>query len=556
MKTNLIQWRNIASYGDETQEIDLRGEPAFYLLIGKNGAGKSAISTAIKYGWYGKIDNQHSKDIANRINKNGWIRVEGESAGKSVVVERTISPNGIKLWVDGEPYDKARYHGSGPSEYLVNEVLDFPFHVFNNVSTLSINDFKSLLTMGAKDKRDIVDRVLGYHVMNVMKEILSKESKTLRDNVMSAGVRLDQASQQLARQQSALEALQAKLQESRSVETDKLNLQLEQFKQLAEHHQSNVDAHRERRMAIKKQMDAAMLSKSTYEAQVRQAQAKLNTLSADRCPTCGVEMKDSHFHEDARAAIEEELAGLRESMQQIDAQYKEIREESSKLELAAADLTNKGAKISAKLQEINRELEKAKAGNDAQTAEIRRLIETGTAEIEELTVSRSKAEIKMSWVKVLEEAVGENGLKRMAMQRVVPQFNMEIARMMAEMHLDYQVTFDENFDAKVVHLGEEISPGTLSFGEAKKVDFVVLAAWIRLIKLKYPGLNILFLDEIFASVDADGIHSILQILHKMCKDLKFNIFVISHNNLPQEVFDWKIYVDKENGFSKIKISKD
>lgn len=556
MKTNKIQWRNISSYGEETQTIDLTGDPAFYLLIGKNGAGKSAISNVIKYGWYGRVDGIFPKDVANRTNKNGWIRIEGQAGGKIVAIERTVSPNGMSLWVDDIPYDKARYRGQGPSEYLTEELMDFPYHVFNNVSTLSINDFKSLITMGAKDKRDIVDRVLGYHVVNVMREILSKEIKTLRDAVLAAGVRLDQATTQLNRNRQALEVLMESINQTQTVEGDRLAEELEKFKQVAVLHEKNVTKHQADRQAARKVSDSLAFSRTNKTRDIDQIQKDLNLLAQAKCPTCGVDMQKSEFHDHARIEMTALLAKTREQQAEIESAYKEALEQTRATDLVAAELTTKGAKINTKMQEILKELQKIKTGDERQTTEIQRLIDASAAEVEDLATTRSRNESKMSWVKTLEEAVGDNGIKRLAMQRVVPAFNAQIARMMSEMHLDYTVTFDEEFDAKITHFKEEIQPGTLSFGESKKVDFVVLAAWIRLIKMKYPGLNVLFLDEIFASVDADGIHSILQILHGMCKDLRLNIFVISHNNLPQEVFDYKIYVNKENGFSRIRIAKD
>ena len=72
-------------------------------------------------------------------------------------------------------------------------------------------------------------------------------------------------------------------------------------------------------------------------------------------------------------------------------------------------------------------------------------------------------------------------------------------------------------------------------------------------KLRFPQLNILFLDEIFSSVDADGVHNILRILSKVIKENNFNTFVINHTVLPHEIFDKKLEIYRENGFSKFTI---
>ena len=63
----------------------------------------------------------------------------------------------------------------------------------------------------------------------------------------------------------------------------------------------------------------------------------------------------------------------------------------------------------------------------------------------------------------------------------------------------------------------------------------------------------LFLDELLSSVDADGVHNILKILSQVIKENKINTFVINHTELPRELFDKKIQIYRENGFSKFEI---
>jgi ABC-type Mn2+/Zn2+ transport system ATPase subunit len=89
----------------------------------------------------------------------------------------------------------------------------------------------------------------------------------------------------------------------------------------------------------------------------------------------------------------------------------------------------------------------------------------------------------------------------------------------------------------------------------KKVDFVVLIAIMKLMKMKFSNINLLFLDELFSSVDPDGVYSILKILKQACKELGLNIFVINHAPMPHEIFDWKIDIAKSNNFSSLLIDK-
>ena len=74
-------------------------------------------------------------------------------------------------------------------------------------------------------------------------------------------------------------------------------------------------------------------------------------------------------------------------------------------------------------------------------------------------------------------------------------------------------------------------------------------------KIRFSSVNILFLDEIFISVDPDVVHTILQTLRKISKDLHMNIFLINHAPMPTEMFDYLIEITKKNGFSDISFGK-
>ena len=157
------------------------------------------------------------------------------------------------------------------------------------------------------------------------------------------------------------------------------------------------------------------------------------------------------------------------------------------------------------------------------------------------------------FLETIEEVLGEDGVKNLAIKTILPGLNANIAAMTQTMHLPFHIRFDEKFDCLINHLGEEINPLTLSTGERKKADFIIIIAIIKILKLRFPQLNLLFLDELLSSVDADGVHNIIKILGQVIKESNINTFVINHSTLPHELFDKKIQIYRENGFSKFDI---
>jgi ABC-type multidrug transport system ATPase subunit len=124
---------------------------------------------------------------------------------------------------------------------------------------------------------------------------------------------------------------------------------------------------------------------------------------------------------------------------------------------------------------------------------------------------------------------------------------------LSELHFPYTLEFNTDFEPSLTHLGIEVNVDTLSTGEKKRVDLTVLISIIRMLKRKYPSLNIFMLDEVLSSIDSDGFHDILGLLQRTAKEMCLNIFIINHSELPIEYFCRQIKIEKNDGFSDMTI---
>jgi DNA repair exonuclease SbcCD ATPase subunit len=113
----------------------------------------------------------------------------------------------------------------------------------------------------------------------------------------------------------------------------------------------------------------------------------------------------------------------------------------------------------------------------------------------------------------------------------------------------YRIELDNNFDAHVTEFGEEIDPDSLSTGEAKKLNLIILLAYIKTLRLR-RNINILILDEVFASIDIESVNDILILFKKFANERNLNIIVVHHTELNHSNFDRVIAV-KKSGFSYI-----
>lgn len=554
MRIKKVEWKNFSSYGNRKQVLEFPDDSGLFQIIGENGSGKSSISQVITFGFYGKVEGKKLGDIPNRINGNAWVRITFESNGTEIAIERGLEPNLFDLYIDGMKYDQAGQRSV--QEYLSEDILGIPFYVFNNTISLSINDFKSFIKMSVQDKRAIVDKIFGFHILNQMRDALKEEQKRIKENLDSLSGQIISIQKSIDKSNSEMDSLLLKIQEESRDQLDTLNESLESFKKLQEHHGKKIDEFKKIEEDFKNSLVQGNYSLIEARNKFKDVSRRLSLYESDKCPTCESPL-DTDFHNSLKVGLSDEHEKTKNSVNDLEEAYASLKGQEYEISKTKNDLKDKSNKIANKIFQISSEISSLSSSDkkDLQMDSLKNIIGSLEKESETLNSENFKTQEKSNWVRTLDDILGEKGVKQMAIRTILPSLNSEILDLLAQMHLDYQVVFDEEFKATIYHMGIEIPVQTLSTGEMKKVDFVVLIAIMKLMKMKFSSINLLFLDELFSSVDPDGIHSILKILKKITKDLGLNIFVINHAPMPHEIFDWKLEVTKTNNFSSILIDK-
>jgi DNA repair exonuclease SbcCD ATPase subunit len=553
MRIKKIEWRNFSSYGNRKQEIEFGDEASLYQVVGENGAGKSSISGVITFGLYGKLEGKKLKDIPNRINGNAWVRITMECNGSEVVVERGLEPNLFKLYINGAEYDQAGVRSV--QDYLSEDILGIPYYVFNNTISLSINDFKSFIKMSSQDKRSIIDKIFGFHVLNQMRDLLRDENRKIKETLDNISGKLSSLESTIGSSLNEMDNLANQLKQESTDKKDQLQKSLETFENLQSIHAKKTEEFKENENNLSIEISNTNRLIIESRTKIQDTQRKIKLYELDQCPTCQSSL-DSEFHHCIKDGLVAEQASSTLQLDELAKTMSDLREKEKEVFSIKTDILDKGRKIEIKISEIRRDLKHLEENTgDKQLQSLQRIVDNLSIEKDKMSSESFKNQEKNNWLKTLDEILGEKGVKQMAIRTILPSLNSEILDLLSKMHLDYQVVFDEEFNATIYHMGVEIATQTLSTGEMKKVDFVVLIAIMKLMKMKFSSINLLFLDELFSSVDPDGVHSILRILRSVCKELGLNIFVINHAPMPHEIFDWKLEVSKANNFSSISIDK-
>ena len=551
MKIQKVEWKNFNGYGNISQSIDFTKDGLLYLLVGSNGAGKSTIAEVITYGLYGKVEGKRLGDLANRINRGMEVSIHLNCKGKNLLIKRGISPNYFELFINKRQYDQAGQ--KNVQEYLESELYDIPYQVFKNIIILSVNDFKSFLTMSNSDKRNIVDRLFGFTVINSMRETIREKRREVKASIQTLYDELNILDDSIVSINDKIDLLK----KEKKIDQSKLIQEYEsKLKKINTKHNDTSEKLKKlnnKYIDLQKIVQEKSSDESTLVTNLKDIKKRLDLFENDCCPTCGGDLQtEEHTH------IKEKLI---KSAVNSKGKLKTIREDLGKANdsLSKCDGFVKSCKdsitrLDTLIGQYKYELDQTVAKSEKKDFQyLKQLIVENSDTQKSKSNSKYKEEKNDKFLEVVESILGEDGIKNLALKTILPPLNASIDSMVKQMHIPHRIRFDEKFDCKITSLGEEINPKTMSTGERKKSDFIIIIAMIKLLKIRYPSINLLFLDEIFSSIDGSGIHEIIGILKDTIQDTKLNTWVINHSELPVNLFDIKAEAYKEGGFSKLEL---
>ena len=552
MKITQFSFKNICSYGNKLQTFKFSEDPQLILVQGKNGSGKSSISDALTVALYGKSSIRKTKEIPNRINKNAYTHIEFIAAnGDKIEIERGLEPNFSKLLINNSEHnlpDKRRV-----DEFIEEELTKIPFNVFSNTISLSVNDFKSFVKLSPHDKRQIIDKIFGLDIVNDMSKVVKEEVKDLRTSIHSIDSTLLNNNSILQNSISQLDNLKLDLNSAKAVRISELTAEITKLSNQKEEKRLVYTSLNSQVGTIEKSITVARDLKASTQYTITEIQKKLDLYSKNKCPHCLSDLTD-----ETHTTIKEKLLNKKKTQSDLLPGLVEninlINSELNTKKAEQVESRDSFYKIDGLLSPLNRELSELNQIDSKRTGTeyINGVISTIESEITNLTTDKAGYSTKLAISQEMEDILSDNGMKRLLMSQIIPMLNRKILKTSKLLEFKFAFEFDLEFNPIITHLGMQISPDSLSAGEQKKMNLIVLLCILELLKLKHHKVNLLFLDEVFSSLDVESIYRVVDLLKTFSKKYNMTIFVISHDPLPEEFFDIKLLIENSDHFSDIK----
>lgn len=570
--------RNFKSFGNSRQSFKLSTEKGeLILLVGGNGQGKSSFLQSFDFSLYGKCRGGLKKkwatlsNLPNRINRGDLeVDIKFKSGNTDILVKRGISPNIIELWENGVLNERA---GKSNLDEKIENYIGMDIETFKSFMSMNVDSFKNFISLSNEEKQLLLDKLFNLEVINILNTILKEIAKNNKVRTVSfeSEIRtLDESIQSIKRsiekalERERQEALLAIEREKEDIQsqidkiTEEVNSKKEDYKSLKE----KIEKIKEKEQILIDELDVEKRQLNNTGNDIRNVQKEIDLYDSGKCPTCKTDFTSEHFS-NLRQILIDKKVGFESIKTEIEGNILKVKERQLKLKTLSESTTNAFNDLNYWLRNQKVEVDKLTRKKDEQVPQKNtspsvnvQEFENAIAELEEKrTTSHDNISVckeKELYYKELNRIFGEDGVRKAIISGIIKPINHFISENVKKIGLNFEVKLDDTFSSEIRNLGNVVEHDSLSTGETKLINISILVAYLKLIRTK-KHINILFLDEVFSSIDLDNISKILTLLKSFSNDYNINIFVVHHAVLNDEMFDRIIRIEK-NVFSTIEES--
>jgi DNA repair exonuclease SbcCD ATPase subunit len=552
-----ITLKNFKSFGNNEQTLTLNTKNGeLILLAGSNGNGKSSLIESFEYCLYNSVKSGKTKkwanlsSLPNRINGELLTKIKFTSGGTEVNVERGYDPAVLKLTENGVINERA---GKSNLNDTIEKYIGFDVETFKSFISMSVNHFKNFISLSNEEKQILLDKLFNLEVINLLNSILKDLNKSNKSLILKHETEITTLEQSINSIKQSIQKSLEKEQEDIQGEIQSLKDLMESKKEKYTELKEKVEKIKLKDLELKEHIDKEREVYSTIQNELKNIQKSIDLYNCGQCPTCQTPFDGEHFVNLLETLIERKKTS--ETIKnEIETNINSLREKQKRLQTISDDTTKAFNDITWLLKSYKQQIDKLqlKSSNEKSSNSIEEFQKTIEDLILKQSVSRETCDLfkeKEIYYKELSKIFSDEGVKKSIISGIIKPINVFISENIKHMGLPFHVELDETFTANIKQFGVNVEHDSLSSGEIRRLNICFLMAYLQLIRTK-KHINILFLDEIFASVDIEGIEQILFLLKNFANNYNINIFVVHHAIMNREYFD-RIIEIKKNVFSEI-----
>lgn len=580
IKFTTLTLRNFLSYGNNTTVINL-DNPGTVLIKGEdldntasgagaNGVGKSTLINALAYAVYDKPVSDISKDkLVNNINqKNMEVTVEFEDDDGVVYrIERTrktkggAAGNNVYLFINGE--DKTLDSAANTNK-MIEGIIGIPHEMFVRIVVFSAGH-TPFLDLPSRSQADLIEGLFGVTELSVKADqlkIIVKDTEA-RLNVKKAVI--DQALKEQERHKHLIVSANSRV-DNWDIQTAQTIVKLKAMLKTVE----SVDVEQQRK--LHEQADAVSPKISACDTEIATKKRYLHTndtrqkkvvdelthLRDAKCPYC---LQHFESGDEKIEALSIEFEVLMEEARQLTVQVTDVSATRDEL---ASELATIRSQIT--VDDIAGLMKLAQESSSAQTR-ISELEEAVNPHLDTLTelLEMKFDDINYDEVNTLTREIehqkfllklltkNDSFIRKNLLNRYIPYLNMQLQHYLDELGLPHTVQFTHELAAKISRFGQELDFGNLSAGQRARVNFALSLAFKDVLQRLHTKINVCMLDEVLDhGLDTIGVQAAAKLVKRKARDEELSMFIVSHRDEVDGIFDRTMTVQMSQGFSNIK----
>lgn len=555
MIINSIALKNFKSYGNNLQKVPFKNGGELILLSGDNEVGKSSLIESIDFTLYGIVRGKNTKKIAlaklpNRTNKNLETEINfNNDDGDNVIIRRRLEPTSIEVFRNSQNYLK---EFKGMTNEQREKFIGLEYNTYKSLISLNMSDFANFINLDIETKRKLINKMFNiseideYYV--IAKEIVKnsyKEKERLESHILINSGTIETYKQNIENIKSQLVGIDKE-------EIKREILLLKPTYDTLKHERNDLGTSigtLSKDINSKNNILEGKKNKIIEEsATLKEFIKKIEIFNSGICPVCDSKLNtddkkhklddlleeesiQKQFINDLKneyTVLKNEIIGLYSEKKRLSEEYNKKDYEYGEISVRIGELRTKYETPdvdSISITEIKKNIEKLEKEN----SEYQKKLDDIKKKIEK-------------WERTV-EYLSEKGIRKNIIKSMVDPINKNLEFFLKEINSKFYVKLNDEFDAIVQDRFTEIDPETLSSGGRRKINIAIALSYIKMVVEMNKRINILFLDEIFASISPSNINIILRVLKEFAKTYNINIVIVHHINFDNNMFDRVIHID-------------
>lgn len=610
IKFDKLRIQNFYSYGD-MQEVDFNVFSSTVVLIdgvdkdtegSKIGSGKSSLMAALTYAIFGEtVSNVKANEIVNYIKgKDALVELEFFVEKTKYKIERGRKPKVLNIFKQvndittnsGFGWDNISKADDKDNDDELKKLFRMNFETFLQTSFFSVasEHNKPFLNMTPANQKKVLENIFNFDIYNLQLsdvkdkmrdeqvkmadlESSAKEIKISNDQIMDQLVRLETSFEKFeSRRLKSVAELKEKIKFYSTIDIDEEKDKYDFIGELKEH-KMNINesvselkiSHKDIKSKIDKEVRELEILIEKHERELK----KNISLKGNLCPTCGQDWEDQESINQSDLKIkdyESQMLSFEKSIQQQTKSAKQIKKSLDEKRDLLAEIQDAMGQIELCVEKkeldnidivvtnLKKELDQILNQENHYQAEI----DANKELIREIDMSAidnvaSCISDYKNYLKISEDPKHRGKFLR----RYIKQSN-DILRNFKKLIPDYNIhiQFNPDFTIRVMKLGKEINPGSLSNGEKRIGNIMIMMALMKVFKLKNNvEFNAMFMDEVLDSgINGTLLESVYAFIKNVAKQEKMKVYLISHREEIKDKSKEVIMVTKSRGISSIEIN--